>query len=498
MRRYGSFIAVGIVALVGVVNLPLPFFGDQALFTVMASMIADGSVLYVDVWDVKQPAIFLFYLAGGVTLGYSEVGLHAFEILYWALLAGVFAVTLRSVYRSHVAVVGVILLTAATYFVVVRPVEMGMVEGLVGLPLYLAFWFAYRPNRSRIPQRYRLFLSGLFGGLALLYKLFFFPIVLGFWLIALVSYRREDASNRGSVATAGWIVAGVAVPFTATIGYFALNGALGDLLWTTFVYPWEAITVQGGTKDLVQLARSGWWFGWSFLPACLLALVGMWRVFRSGRTQFDNLALVWLVAGSVVILVQRSSWWTWHFLLLLVPLGLFAGQAIDWISEVWGSTRTTLRIAFSLAFVAALLPGMVALVAKAGPLVSNDFAMTETGRERYEDEIWPLYGEIRVDGAFLDEPGAEAGPIYLYGDPTYNFLFNRDQALPVNGWSPQYWDADLWDRVYDDLVEYRPPYVQVAPWAAELMVERHVQTLEFLATEYDIFSESDSGTWYQR
>jgi hypothetical protein len=384
MRRYGIAIAIGLTALVGIVNLPLPFFGDQALFTVMASMMSDGSVLYVDVWDVKQPAIFLFYLVAGEGFGYSEVGLHTFEVFYWLSLAAILAITLKSVLTSRLAIVASIFLTIGTYFMVVRPYEMGMVEGLVNLPLYLAMWFAYSQSGRGQQERLRPAVFGFFAGLVLLFKLLFFPIVVGFWMVALVELRRQGRSTRELAVATGWVAVGMALPLTPTVAYFALQGGLDELVWTTFVYPWQAVAVPGATQSLLHLARSVWWFGWSFLPVCLLALLGLWRVLRHGRTQFDNLALVWLVLGSVVILMQRSSWWTWHFLLLIVPLGLFGGRGVDWIREQWVSLRVTYRSMFALAIVVAMIPASYAMAAKTVPLLANDLALTSHGRLQYE------------------------------------------------------------------------------------------------------------------
>jgi hypothetical protein len=47
------------------------------------------------VWDVKQPGIYAFYLAGGGLVGYSEVALHLFELGTFLAFAVVLATTLR-------------------------------------------------------------------------------------------------------------------------------------------------------------------------------------------------------------------------------------------------------------------------------------------------------------------------------------------------------------------------------------------------------------------
>jgi hypothetical protein len=290
----------------------------------------------------------------------------------------------------------------------------------------------------------------------------------------------------------------MALPLTLAIGYFAWSGAMEELLWTTFVFPLQAVSAQAATKSVLFLARSAFWFGRLFLTMGLLSAVGLWHVLRYRRTEFDNLTIMWLVAGSVVILVQRSSWWHYHLLLLVVPLGLLAGRGVDWLAGEWPSIRVRVRVGVSIVLVAAMVPAMYVMMAKAVPLIRNDFALTQLGKERYETAVSPSYGAIRIDGSFLDESDALPGSIYVFGDPTYNYLFKRDQAIPINGWSPEYWNEDVWDRAHTDLVTVVPPYVRVASWAAELMEEHHSSTASFLETRYTILSRTPSGTWYQR
>jgi hypothetical protein len=57
-----KFIVLLLVGLCGLLNLNEMFNGDQALFTVYASEMNQGAILYRDIWDIKQPAIFVFFL----------------------------------------------------------------------------------------------------------------------------------------------------------------------------------------------------------------------------------------------------------------------------------------------------------------------------------------------------------------------------------------------------------------------------------------------------
>src|SRR5882757_6746566 len=89
-RRWFSnaeLMALLVVVLIGLVHLPLPFHDDQAFFTVAAMKLNQGSLLYRDYWDIKQPGIFAFYWLGGKLFGFNEVGIHTLELFWMTGLA---------------------------------------------------------------------------------------------------------------------------------------------------------------------------------------------------------------------------------------------------------------------------------------------------------------------------------------------------------------------------------------------------------------------------
>lgn len=81
------FASLFAVAVLGMANLLQNFNGDQALFVVYAEQINHGALLYRDVWDLKQPGVFLFYLFAGKIFGFTEIGVHLFELLYWLVFS---------------------------------------------------------------------------------------------------------------------------------------------------------------------------------------------------------------------------------------------------------------------------------------------------------------------------------------------------------------------------------------------------------------------------
>lgn len=65
----------------GIANLPRALAGDQALFVIFSRELQQGTVLYRDLWDAKQPGIFAFYWLSSSLFGSDEVGVHLGELV---------------------------------------------------------------------------------------------------------------------------------------------------------------------------------------------------------------------------------------------------------------------------------------------------------------------------------------------------------------------------------------------------------------------------------
>ena len=199
-RRFPLDLAfLAAILLLGLINLPQPFGFDQALFAIGARKMAAGAVLYRDFWDVKQPAIFVFYLLGGRLFGFSEVGIHLFELLYLLLFSAALIVTLREAFEHHWGPGLAALLAVGYPYAIVGDWHLTQVEGLAGPPIYLALWFATRAADPERKGRTSWAWSGVMGGIVLLFKLLFLPIVGSFWLVALMARTRQSVATRNSL-----------------------------------------------------------------------------------------------------------------------------------------------------------------------------------------------------------------------------------------------------------------------------------------------------------
>lgn len=472
----------------------MPFHGDQAWFAYAGEQVASGAVLYRDVWGPKQPGIFVFYGVAGSLFGFDEFGIHLFEALYWIAFSIVAVGLLRDRFRSQWALASVPLLTVGAYYAAVTtPSQLTQAESLAGFPIFLTLWFAV--GRLDGFHSRRLFLAGLFGGVVLLFKLLFFPLVASIWLLggwARLRPKSPDSGMDGSIAGASLsLLAGAAVPWIPVVGYFIVNDVVDLAVWTYFEYPFEASSTAA--RSVARLARSAAWFGTLFAPLVLLSILA-WRADRPPRT--TNLyhgLVVWLGVGLLLVLVQL--WWSYHLFLLLVPLGVLAAFGLD---RLLSGTPSPWRSGRVLAGALLFVPLVLSLGLTGVRLASHSFALSQPDRSHYQAEVWSRYGDlasVEADAVFLRQE-AEPGPIYVFGDPNYMLRSGRTSASSVLGWGPEQWPPRLWDVVEHDLTAKPPAYVFVQNWAASLIIERSPRIQSLLGLRYRPIRETPNGTWY--
>ena len=135
---------------------------------------------------------------------------------------------------------------------------------------------------------------------------------------------------------------------------------------------------------------------------------------------------------------------------------------------------------------------------KARLLVSHDLAIDAADRRSFQDEIEPAYRHARQVDAILDAAGAAPGPVHVLGNPVYLYLSGRDSALSVNGWSPELFDAKLWQLTAKELHERAAVYVYLDDAAATLIEEHSNETAAILAADYCPRGRAADGSWYGR
>ena len=495
-------LALIVTALLGVLALPTPYMGDQADFAYGAKVIRDGGVYYRDFWDNKQPGIYLFFLVGGTLFGFSETGVHLLEWLWQLVCAAALTwLALKCVSRPRIAALASIS-TIGLYFAVVTRWQMTKVEPLIALPVVLMVVFAYKLLRSPKPHFWGL-AFGLSVGVLILFKILYAPLSLGIAAVTVVHLYRGgfgDPSRKTLHLGAGALV-GALMVVTPVVIYYASRGALHDLIWVTFGYPVEAL----GEVDVAPLSRlfaSGKWLlgvSGAFLPFAFLGLISL----RKAREPF--IAGCFAVYGAMLIplvLIQKFSWWEYHFLLFLIPIGFFSVLGLDRLQSILSTTAVARldRILVGAAFLALPLLTILLGVTRKSVLLIRALAnpIEAPVSVKIDDQYLTYWFE--TDFLRSGEPPNDDGEIYVFGDPRILWLSGRRQAIPPSGTGWEMYTDSQWRNLPVDLRRELPSFVYVGDEYADLILRRSPATARLLETFYRSSSSNRAllGTWFER
>lgn len=494
---------LAVVALAALVHVPFPFWGDQALFTYAAESMRHGAHLYVDIWDYKQPGIFLWYLGAGTVFGFHEAGMHLAELV-WSVA---FAACIQRMMRDRVAhrwVADVApLFTVGAFYAAARALDLTQIEYLVAFPLMLSLWAAADAGDTAGPTRTRrLMLSGVMAAVVVYFKLVYVVVPVVFWIYLLVDRRRREQA-RDTIRDAFVLVAGLAAPLLPLLVYFVQEHLLGTMWWTYVTYPPKVVR-SIDPPPFSRLRDGVSFFVENFAWLGVLATAGLAALRPKTAQHRDPLVVgfvIWFVLGWATVLVQNQ--WGYQFMLPLIPLGLFAVVGVDRLCGAWprrgdsaAGVRRTMPVA--LVVVAALLalyPAKQA-VHTVKALVSDDFTLTAAGRHRFEVTFEPYYAQARAAVAFLNQPGRTPGPIHVEGNPLIQYLSGRPYALREHGWAPEQSDARLWTWTQDGLRSARPVYLWVDDFSIGIMRDRSPKTVTLINSMYCPVQRIADGWWY--
>ncbi|MDJ0924152.1 MAG: hypothetical protein QNJ77_06275 [Acidimicrobiia bacterium] len=479
-RRFSrTTVAVAVIsfaaaALLGLTHLHFPFMGDQALFSVYGRMLDDGATLYEDIWDVKQPGVFVFYQLAGRLFGFTEVGVHALELIYFLSFSLILMYLLRHRFTRQWIVGLIPLAIVGWYYGAAQLNYLTQLEALVGPLLFGTAWLAMQGGRTRY------FWAGVLGGLVLFFKLALAPLVAVLWIVALAGSAKFFKRTKEALP---WLCLGLAVVAIPWIAYYASRGLLDRVWWTYVSYPPQIPAIAGRT--LRRLVESLWEFGLLYLPLFLLGLRGIWQ---KRHDPLSRVSAAWIIAGFATFLFQL--WWSYLLLVMIIPLALLALDGIDGLLAE-RPRRWQAEIALA---VVALLPVGAAIGIKTLDLGQNGFGIGDRLVD-YQEAVSPDYADIRNDLSEL--PLTLSNPVYILGNPLYMFLGEMNQAPSNTGWSPEFWTQDLWDEFRDGLTTDRPEMLLVDQFSADVAAERSPDTFSHINSQYDVLAPSArSGTWY--
>jgi hypothetical protein len=216
---------------------------------------------------------------------------------------------------------------------------------------------------------------------------------------------------------------------------------------------------------------------------------------RRGWDRLELRLVAWLALGVPVFLVQH--WWIYTYLMFLPPVGIFAGYGVEAVVDSWSRLRRPVHAALLAAAVVLLLPAAVRFAHNGRAVARNDFALSSAGRTQLHRDLEPNYGHAQLSAAWLQRSDPHDRGVYVLGNPLDLYLANRNQAVAINGWSPQQYPAAVWARMRQQLVDAHPAEIVVDQTIDAIMRARSSETLQLIATRYVRVGRAGPDQWYQ-
>lgn len=493
--------ALGLIAGLALLSSQLPFVADQAVAILAAEAIERGGSLYVDFWDNKMPGLFWFYWVAGRLFSFNELGVHLFEMCWMLAFSVALAYYTRRYFHYPwlsavvpVAIVGV-------YYATAQPNQMTLVEFTACFPLFLCAALAMRGADWSSRATWYFLGSGLFAGIAVVFKLIFAPICIGFWAVALFYLWRN---GRPSFADLTYkmllpIFVGVSVILGLVVLKFWFDGALSELLWTAFSYPSQALEISpyaGKRRFFISSMYTASIFAVWTVPILVAILIWL----RNARDLLLSVAVVWLITAAGVIYVQKFSWWGYHFFLLFPPLGILGVKGIEFITRAItreNDTKYSVVLITALLSITFCLP-IATLVSSKAEMFLVTLVFERRGIEKYRVRVRDDYALAWEASQFLKQKDALPGKIVVFGDPLHYHISDREPAIPMVGWPWEYFLQSQWRALPAQIEAAAPPYIYVADREKAMMEQRKEGVQQYIFSKYVPLRRTKEGTWLQR
>jgi hypothetical protein len=380
------------------------FRRDEAIYAYAGQQLIRGVPMYVSIFDPKTP---LAGMIAGLGAWWAKLfggdDLHAMRIVFCAFavaaVVGIYALGLQ-LWRSTLAAIA-----GAVAFIAFR----GFAIDALGGPDAKTPGIAFGILAMLLLLRRRWFWGAFAGSLAFLVWQPLITYVLVAGLGALLLAER-DTRGRAFVR----VMAGAALPVAAIAVYYAIEGALPQLVEAAVRFPLTG--VERGPETLGQRLSAIWevsklgyeaghWVLWGGLVAAIVVLP--LRVRRERRGVLGNPYAV-IVIGSLLPLVAFTlrDFQGYPDLYPFLPYAAVGvGGAVAEISRLHGSVR---RVVTAVA-AAAVAAGLVA---------------TWIWYSQPRDRDTALVAQ-RADAAMLQRVAGPRGTVWALGDPTSLVLTHR-------------------------------------------------------------------------
>ena len=475
---------LGIVALPVLLALPTlhePASTDEATFATIARGLADGKLLYRDLFDHKPPVIYGWYAANFALFGEFIEPVRLSIAATLATTTFLMLVLLKRLYSDAAAYIGAAVFAVSTGF---RPLLTDSdTERLMLLPMVgalLAFTAAVQSGRHWL-----FLLAGVLGGIAALTK----PVA-AFSLLALgviaLAWGWQEARRRGRLKPAAYLTAGAAAALVVALIPFVATGTVIDAIDANIQFNVLYGALPSTPERAAKMVSGALSFAALWPPVFVAAVFGVFALARRRRWPEDHLILAWAI-GSLAGVAAPGFFFS-HYLVQLLPATvLLAAAFIDAQRMSFRGTRRELATLGA----AGTLTGLALL-----PALAPSAYLTPDGADERRDWL----EEIERVGAYLAVRTEPGDAVYLYGLAPQGY-FHADRLPTARYFFDVPFDVrpETLEETIAALREDLPVYIVDAPRSGSITYGQRVDGFPaLLRDEYELVEETGLARIYRR
>ncbi|MCR5429842.1 MAG: hypothetical protein K6E58_01235 [Eubacterium sp.] len=293
---------------------PIIQFGgyDSSIFKSIGLFTAKGLTPYNDFFDHKGPVIvFVEWLGYGLTKSDFTLFLLQSVFLTFALY-GVFKIAKLFLSTKKSALITIVTLPVCSFFMSGQSgniVEEWILPFLVWCSYFAVKFFAYKEKEFN--YKYSILYGVTFAIAAFSRLTNAVPIIIIGLVVLVFLIKQKEWKNILKNALA--FVVGTLIITIPIINWFVVNGALKEMLYSTFVFNYKYVKVRSLVPDIMRILRHTA----RYLLPIIFAIVLQIAMIVKKKDMWLNVAL--LIQSVVAIIMQVTSALFPHYLYIWVP-----------------------------------------------------------------------------------------------------------------------------------------------------------------------------------
>jgi hypothetical protein len=469
----GALILISLLVALPVLTYPMG--RDQGMYANIARTILNGGLPYLDMWDIKPPAIYYIYAAGISLFGPGAAAIRAIDLVFLPpSLLLIYLLGKRLTGTQSAGFLSGILFTV--FYFTETFASLTQSDSLVTLPMSAAalcvLYAGDAPRASRSALLWSL-AAGALCALAIWFKHYYALFVLAMVVEHVLRRMTDDSISllvrrfptREALAFA---LGGLPIGLIPLL-YFVSNGVFAEMLvvaqGTSQYNAQSAVSLQTFAEQMANYLVFRWW-QWGVL----LILAGLWLISPGLRRRGWRIVWLWLIASLGFVLIQAKGFDT-HWIPMLPPLTLLAGGATDaalrWLSGRFANPRTVTTALYSLVTVALLLILLKDTWVRAYPLLTGaqdlETYYTDPTHHFQGNDFKPWESERVV--RYLEKRTQPGNTLYVFGfRPEIYYMTDLRPATRFQAQFPlvaDWWPPQWRQEAVDDLWAALPPYTLI-------------------------------------